>query len=384
MEPGRTTWSGFHYDGQTAHREPVTIAVTAGGLHLSRDDGSSLQWPFDEIRCVPRLHRAERLRLERGTELPQSLVVTEDGLLEAVRAVAPEAVQRLGKRGAFDAEARATVVKIGLAAAVLAGLYLWGLPALATFVAARVPVSWEENLGRGVVARAVPPAKRCDEPEQQAAVEAILQRLVATIPESPYRFSVTVADNPVINAFAAPGGYLVVNRGLLRATRTPEELAGVLAHEVQHVLLRHSMRAMAREIPLRIAIAAMFGGDAFGELAGRFAGTLAATRYQRGDELEADRQGLALLQAARVDPRGMVDFFGTLAAEGQDAPRFATYLSSHPLTADRIAALQGLVIQGDGTPLPLSPDYPWEEIGRSCRGDKTSGKGALSAPSPLP
>jgi predicted Zn-dependent protease len=129
------------------------------------------------------------------------------------------------------------------------------------------------------------------------------------------------------------------------------------------------MRAMAREIPLRIAVAAMFGGDAFGELAGRAAGTLAATRYQRGDELEADREGLALLQAARVDPRGMVDFFGTLAAEGRDAPRFATYLSSHPQTADRIAALRGFVAQAGATPLPLAPDYPWEEIGRSCRGE---------------
>jgi predicted Zn-dependent protease len=323
---------------------------------------------LDEIRRAPSLHRAERLRLERGAEPPESLVVSEDGLLEALGALAPEAAQRLRRRVVFDESARATAVKIAAGVALIAAVYFWGLPALASFIAPRVPASWEEDLGRGVVARAVPEALRCDEPQLRAAMDAILERLVQAVPQSPYRFTVTVADNPAINAFAAPGGYLVVNRGLLEATRTPEELAGVLAHEVQHVLQHHSMRAMAREIPLRIAIAAMFGGDGFGDLAGRFATTLAATRYQRADELEADREGLALLLAARVDPRGMTDFFGTLAREGRDAPRFATYLSSHPQTADRLAALRALAGQPTAPPVPLVPEISWEAISRSCTG----------------
>lgn len=366
MEPGGDTWSGFHYDGQTAHREPVTIGITSDGLHLTRQDGASFTWRFDEIRRVPPLHRGERLRLERGGELAESVVLSEDGLLEAVRAVSPEAARRMGRRAVLDESARDTIAKIGLGVAALAALYVWGLPALASFVAPRVPVSWEDRLGRGVVDRMVPPSRRCVDPARQAALEGILARLLATAPESPYRFTLIVADDSVINAFAAPGGYVVVNLGLLRATETPEELAGVLAHEVQHVLRRHSTRAIVREIPLRIAVATMFGGDAIGELAGRAAGTLAATRYQRGDELEADREGLRMLQAAQVDAGGMVDFFGTLAAQGREAPRLATYLSSHPQTADRIAALEGLVANARYTPIPLVPDYPWETMGQSC------------------
>ena len=366
MGPGLTTWSGFHYDGRTAHREPVTIAVTATGLQVTRGDGESFAWPFDEIRRAPPLHRAERLRLERGGEFPESLVVSEDGLLEAVRAVAPDAAQRLGKRVVLDAAARATVAKIGLGAALLAAIYFWGLPTLASFVAPRVPVSWEESLGRGVVERMVPPSRQCADPARQAVLEEILARLVAAGPESPYRFTLIVADDSAINAFAAPGGYVVVNLGLLRATKTPEELAGVLAHEVQHVLLHHPTRALAREIPLRIAVAALFGGDAVGGLAARAAGTLGALRYQRGDELEADRQGLRMLQAARVDARGMVDFFHALAAQGDEAPRLAAYLSSHPQTADRIAALEEAVAKGRYAPVPLVPTYPWKEIGQSC------------------
>lgn len=266
----------------------------------------------------------------------------------------------------LDAPARARVAKIGLGVALLAASYLWGLPALASFIALRVPVSWEEGLGQGVVERIVPASRRCIDPERQVALETILTRLVAAGPKSPYHFTIMVADDSVINAFAAPGGFVVVNLGLLRATETREELAGVLAHEVQHVLLHHPTRALAREIPLRIAIAAVFGGDAVGALAARTAGTLGALRYQRGDELEADREGLHMLQAAWVDTRGMVDFFKTLEAQGREAPRVATYLSSHPQTADRIAALRGLVAQGEAATWPLVPDYPWETVGDSC------------------
>ncbi len=366
MEPGRTTWNGFHYDGQTAHREPVTIAITADGLHLTRENGESFTWRFEEIRRVPPLHHGERLRLERGGELAESVVVSEDGLLEAVRAVAPDAAQRVGRRVVLDESARAMIAKIGLGVAALAAIYLWGLPALASFVAPHVPVSWEEELGRGVVERLVPPSRQCPDPARQAVLGEILGRLVAAAPESPYHFTIMVADDSVINAFAGPGGYVVVNLGLLRATKTPEELAGVLAHEVQHVLRHHPTRALAREIPLRIAVAALFGGDAIGALAARTASTLGALRYQRGDELEADREGLRMLQASRVDPRGMVDFFHTLAAPGREGPRVATYLSSHPQTADRIAALQQLVADARYAPVPLVPDYPWETIGQSC------------------
>lgn len=366
MDPARATWSGFHYDGRTAHREPVIIAITADGLHLTREDGESFTWRFDEIRRVPPLHRGERLRLERGGELAEAVVVSEEGLLEAVRAVAPDAARRMGRRPLLDESARDTITKIGLGLAALAAIYVWGLPALASLVAPRIPVSWEERLGRGLVERMVPPTSRCTDPARQEALEDILARLLATTPDSPYRFTLMVADDSVINAFAAPGGYVVVNLGLLQATRTPEELAGVLAHEVQHVLRRHSTRAIVREIPLRIAVAAMFGGDAIGELAGPAAGALAATRYQRGDELEADREGLRMLLAAQVDPRGMVDFFGTLAARGREAPRLATYLSSHPQTADRSAALEALVADARRAPIPLVPDYPWERIGQSC------------------
>lgn len=367
MEPGRTTWTGFHYDGHTASREPVTVGITAQGLHIAREGGESFVWPFEEIRRVAPLHRGERLRLERGGEFPESVVVGEDGLLEALHAMAPVAARQVGARARPDDSTQATVAKIGLGLAALAAIYFWGLPAFASLVAPRVPVAWEEELGRGLVERMAPSSRRCADPTRQAALEAILNRLVATTPASRYHFTLLVADDSVINAFAAPGGYVVVNLGLLKATKTPEELAGVLAHEVQHVLLHHHMRALAREVPLRIAVAALFGGDASGAFAARAASTLGALRYQRGDELEADREGLVMLQAAHVDPRGMVDFFNTLAAEGSEAPRLVTYLSTHPQTADRIAQLQRLVPRQGGTPTePLVPDYLWAQAGEAC------------------
>ena len=122
------------------------------------------------------------------------------------------------------------------------GLYKWGIPLVADLITPHVPVSWEEHLGESQLKLMVPPATRLENPRLERAIGVILARLTGTLPHCPYHFHVTVSNQPVINAFALPGGNIVVYRGLLELTHSPEELAGVLAHEMQHVLKRHSTR----------------------------------------------------------------------------------------------------------------------------------------------
>ncbi len=356
----QTSWSGFHYDGRTAHREPVTIIVTGGGLHVTRDDGDAFLWSFAELRRVTPLGN-EALRIERKAEPVETLTVTEPGL--------PEAAPALGKsRAAFDAAARSTFGRVVAGAIVVAVIYFFGLPALAGVVAPHVPLAWEEQLGSGMVQQMVPADARCHDSLGQAVVEEIVARLVSVVPGSPYRFRVTLADDSIINAFAAPGGYVVVNRGLLEATRTPEELAGVLAHEIQHVVNHHATRAMIREIPLQVAASAISGGgNALGALASRAVGTLGVLRYHRGDELEADRDGVRMLQTARVDTKGMIDFFRTLSLQDAGQPRAVAYLSTHPQTADRISELRRLASEASYTPVPLPGAGSWDIVKAACR-----------------
>jgi predicted Zn-dependent protease len=202
-----------------------------------------------------------------------------------------------------------------------------------------------------------------------APLGAILDRLVAALPRSPYRFNLTVLRDTSVNAFAAPGGFIVVTSGLLRAARTPEELAGVLAHEIQHVTRRHSTRAIIREMPLRLAISALFGGSGV-EAAAGMVGSLGALRYRRADEVEADLEGMRLLNAAHVDPAGMISFMRTLETRYESAPRLASYLSSHPRTADRIAALAALAERDKYPTTPLLDSASWQKVRAVCRATK--------------
>jgi len=181
-----------------------------------------------------------------------------------------------------------------------------------------------------------------------------------------YTFRVSVINDTVVNAFAAPGGYLVLFRGLLELAESPEELAGVVAHEMQHVLLQHGTQSVLRQIPLQL-ITATITADA--GLAGHVAGTaavLGALRYSRKDEEEADREGLRMLEAAGVDPRGMMTFMERMESRGGDMPRFAAYLSTHPRTGDRVRSLEGLATVHGGASAPLMSEADWKELQQSC------------------
>src|SRR5438270_501081 len=108
------------------------------------------------------------------------------------------------------------------------------------------PVQWEAQLGQDVMEEVTRRTERCGDPQLATALEEIVATLTTAWTPSLYTFRVTVLDVPAINALAAPGGYIAVYRGLLEKTEAPEELAGVLAHEMQHVLHRDATRALIR------------------------------------------------------------------------------------------------------------------------------------------
>jgi predicted Zn-dependent protease len=243
--------------------------------------------------------------------------------------------------------------------------YLWGAPVLADWMAPKVPITWEVSLGEATVKRLAPAHRLCRDSAALSDVRQVLDRLLAAAPASPYAFRVFVVRDSAVNAFAAPGGFVVVNSGLLEAAKTPEQLAGVLAHEIQHVLHRHSTRAVIREAPLRLALATLSGGTGV-ETAVAVVGTLGVLRYQRADEAEADRDGMRLLEAAHVDPSGMVAFMRTLQGGREGAPRFVSYLSSHPQTADRVAALEALAAQARVESKALLDSTAWRRVQTIC------------------
>src|SRR5262249_20774964 len=151
----------------------------------------------------------------------------------------------------------------------------------------------------------------CRDPHRQALLESIVARLAGALPaESPYKFRVYVVNESPVNALAAPGGYIVVFRGLIDQAKRPEELAGVLAHEMQHVVQRHTTQAIIQHGSTGLLLAALTG-DMTGPLAYglQSARVLGQLQYSRRAESQADAEGMKMLLAARIDPNGLIRFF---------------------------------------------------------------------------
>jgi Zn-dependent protease with chaperone function len=236
--------------------------------------------------------------------------------------------------------------KLALAGMILAGLFL-GLILLIVsqkdrmvrFGAEQIPVEWEENFGDKMFEQIRSQGKLLDDSAKLAELQKIVEAL--SRPVQPYPFKIHILQDTNINAFAIPGGHVVVHTGLLAAAGRAEEIAGVLAHEFAHVTERHGFRKVIESAGLSLGLQALMG-DATGLLGalGNSSEMLLRQKFSRNFEREADDVGWETLVAARVDPSGLKDFFERLRQIESSSAQPLALLNSHPATADRIKRLE--------------------------------------------
>lgn len=209
----------------------------------------------------------------------------------------------------------------------------------------------EQQIGRAIYKSLRDTGRVVTDPEIQEYIQDVGQRLAAHATDSGQQFRFFVVDDPAINAFALPGGYIGVHSGLLLATASESELAGVLAHEISHVTQRHISRAIfANQRASILTMAALLGAILLGAATGSgdaISGAVVAAQgaaaqqqinFTRSNEYEADRVGVGLLASAGFDPMGMPRFFETLARQsGPLASQAPEFLRTHPVTVNRIA-----------------------------------------------
>lgn len=361
-------WHGHYLDGKSAQRRTATVQLQASSLRITLADGTQFDWPYDAITQTQGSYAGEQVRLERGGEFTEALLIADKEFLVTLHRVASSRAGRFHNPADRPARFRATIIAGVVSVVALIAIYLYGLPALATAVTPFVPVAWEEKLGAMVVEQIVQPGALCDDPARRKAIEGIVAKLTATVPKNPYKFRVYVVNDPTINALAAPGGHIVVFRGLLESTRRPEELAGVLAHELQHVLKRHSTKLILQHVSTGLLMSAFFGDvSGLASFGLEAAQTLALLRYSRAHETDADEEGLKMLQASGIDGTGMITFFETLNAKAGPEREVLKFLSSHPNTQERIEHLKLLVREGRQTPAARL-DHDWAEVKKLCAG----------------
>lgn len=257
-----------------------------------------------------------------------------------------------------NARRKRRLAALGTFLAISIGLSFLAIPFLSGFVSRFVPASIEATIGSQMIDELGKETDFCQESEGLQALDMLVESLAAQT-DGTYEFRVYVADQEVLNAFAAPGGHIVLYRSVVEEAETPEEVAGVLAHEMAHVINGHPARGMVEG--MGYGVFRLFTVD--DSMGAELVKSTVVTHYSREDELDADRSGVELLNAAKIDSRGLLAFFERLSDRGQEIPGALEFLSTHPSGETRKAALESYVHEAK----PALTDAQWKALRTVCQ-----------------
>ena len=351
-------YEGSLSDGRTAARLKVTVRLAEAGLAIAGGE-RDLIWAFDDLRLADEQRRGQPVRLLNVAQADARLTIEDSAILRPLYAMAPH-LRDLGVMGRRPG-LRLVQWAAGITTVII--ILFWGLPWAAEPVAALMPLEWEEALGEQVMREFSQHNKICDGATGRRALDRLTEQLAAGA-DTPYRFRVTVVDSEAVNAFAGPGGYIVIFHGLIAAAETPDEVAGVLAHEMGHVIERHSTERLVRAAGLGLIVQILIGdpsgliglGTAAGEL-------LIDLAYSREAEAEADAVAVEVLAEAGINAGGLVRFLERTARQEAGAGGgLVSFLSTHPQSAERAEAVRN---SGNRGGQGMS-DGDWTALGAIC------------------
>ena len=362
---------GFYFDGTSSARHDVTVEAAPQAVRIYDTSGALIaEWPYVDLRAQSAPDKLMRLRRAGGPELAR-LELRDPALIAKI----DDYADSLDRTGATERRLRKKVIGWTIMAAVsLVLVGVWGLPALSDRIAPLIPLSAEQRLGAAMdkQVRAMIDPGRTDRPfecgtadtEQpgRAALDRLIGRLeiAAGLPIPLKAAAVRKAD---ANAIALPGGHIYVFEGLIRQARTPDELAGVVAHEIGHVAHRDGTRSLLQAAGLSFLFGMLLGDFTGGGLVVIAARTVVQSAYSRDVETAADRYSVGLMTRAHGDPRALAAILDRVA--GGAAPG-SKILLDHPQTKDRMVAINAAADASPGTIEPLLPAADWAALKRIC------------------
>jgi Zn-dependent protease with chaperone function len=362
---------GRLFDGQTARPQPVVLQRQGGGLLLVGADGEERLFWHHLRRSRDGLTIGDAERPDWRLRLDQPLPVDWQARLAVEGAVTGDDRRRIG---------------MAVGAVVAVGLVLWfGGNAVLNAVATRLPRSVMAPIGISVVEGL---GRSCATPAGDAAAQALMARLQGAAPGEEVRLS--IIDQPVVNAMALPGGQVVIFDQLIAEAQSPDELAGVLAHELSHIKARDSERALVRQLGLSLLLQSVGGNVA------SWADTLLMLSSTREAEATADDGAIALLRGAGIAAAPTADFFDRQLAKARPAvakkdavkkadtmdeaadrlARLTDFTSSHPDSGSRSRLFK--TASAGGAVTPALSAAQWQALRSMCAA------GRPRAPAPPP
>jgi beta-barrel assembly-enhancing protease len=357
-----------YFDGETARDYPVTLRQVGASLEFLGEHTPLTTWSISGLHPIDAPAPDQPFRITHDDKPGARLIIRDRAFVDEL------VLQNSHLKGGYSLRHIGQVLgwtAVGLAA--FAALGYFTMTVLPQQVAGLLPQSWRDNVGQEVVKSLTGTAKLCETDGSKAALSSLVTALAEGGAELP-AISIEVYDMALVNAFAAPGGKIVLTRGLINEASDPNEVAGVLAHELGHVYHLHPEAQLVRLSGLQILVSAISGG-ASGDIITSAAGLAAILRYTRSAEVEADTFARGVMTKASIDPMGLKRFFekimkleGVKPKEQDNTPsaidRIGNVFSTHPGTEDRIKQILPLP-EGQKAIAVMTEDQ-WQALRKAC------------------
>jgi beta-barrel assembly-enhancing protease len=352
-------FTAWHYDGKSAVRRKVEIQTVGAQFFLLETERRHGPFAFADVKYVANQAGADVYALDGQDGWRLGLSGPMPGDLASMLPVKRKYGGWIDRFGL----GKATIAFTAISAAVVAVVLF-----TPQWLAPLIPASVDKSIGNALVGDFG--GRFCHTPAGNAA----LKKLTASLDSNPQDLQVEVAKIDMINAVALPGGKVILFDGLVKQARSPDEVAGVLAHEIGHVREKHVMQALLRQMGLAVVLGGIDGNS------GALVNNMLAMSYSRESEAEADAHSMKALGRAAISPVATASFFERLsqmdgsANQREKGSGITGYMSSHPLSRERKKAFEKSIIKGKNYK-PALTSAEWIELKTMCTQDRKAKEG---------
>lgn len=359
-------WPVRFHGGARATAEAGVAQIEGGALVLLRAGEAPLRWSLGRARILAKPEGSAPGIVAPDGDGPARILFAQPGFAVALRAAQP---RRAHLAWLARPAVRRTMLWAGGALASVLFVLFVAIPLAADSLAAMVPADYERRFGaqiaevfaKSLAGKAAPFCATWDTDPIQ-----VMARRIESSVRLPHPLVVRVVDSPVVNAFAAPGGQILVMRGLVELTATPEEMFGVLAHEAAHVEHKDAARGMVRSVATGAVLGLVFGDAVFFSAAAAAATLYFGIHYTHDAEAAADATAFRTMAGNGVAPRALGDFLIRLEQHGNGAiAGLAAHLATHPPASERAKAAAAALPERNDISLGI-PRVHWLALKTRC------------------
>ncbi|PKB16803.1 M48 family metallopeptidase [Flavobacterium sp. 5] len=330
--------TGVFFDGESAIPQEVVLVFdsTKDVLAFETNNGQQHCWELNDVTFEV---KSKKMYLEYGKDPIQNIKITDSDFIGKISIFWKNRGNQSWYQKLMDMGIKAHIGFTVFIFVIIGLGYFYAIPWVGEKAVIIIPEEYDAHLGTTFFAENI--LFNNIDVEKTKALNLFAKELNL---KNTKKLKFTVLDSPIVNAFALPDGNIVVYRGILKTMKNYDELVGLIGHEVAHVNNRHSMKMLCRNLSGYLFVSTILG-DANGVMAtiGDNVNSLQSLSFSRNFEHEADVQGFEIVVLNKINPKGMSNLFKRLQDEEKGVVNIPEFLSSHPVTTERIKDVNEMI-----------------------------------------